>query len=75
MDKINEIEDQVLHDEMELQDLINELPFDDFINADEFLYIDNRLKSNKDLTNDEIVFIIKLNNNNNPEQIYFSSNS
>ncbi|EXX59905.1 hypothetical protein RirG_184710 [Rhizophagus irregularis DAOM 197198w] len=40
MDEIDEIEDQALHDEMELQDLINELPFDNFMDADEFLHIE-----------------------------------
>ncbi|GBC32944.2 CENP-B homolog protein 2-like [Rhizophagus irregularis DAOM 181602=DAOM 197198] len=67
MDEIDEIEDQALHDEMELQDLINELPFDNLMDADEFLHIDNCLKSNKGLTDDEIVSMIKSNNNNEPE--------
>ncbi|UZO14173.1 uncharacterized protein OCT59_005638 [Rhizophagus irregularis] len=67
MDEIDEIEDQALHDEMELQDLINELPFDNLMDADEFLHIDDCLKSNEGLTDDEIVSIIKSNNNNEPE--------
>lgn len=37
---------------MELQNLINELPFDDLMDADEFLYIDDCLKSNEGLTDD-----------------------
>ncbi|GET51782.1 CENP-B homolog protein 2-like [Rhizophagus irregularis DAOM 181602=DAOM 197198] len=67
MDEIDKIEDQALHDEMELQDLINELPFDNLMDADEFLHIDDCLKSNEGLTDDEIVSMIKSNNNNEPE--------
>jgi hypothetical protein len=67
MDEIDEIEDQALHDEMELQDLINELPFDNLMDADEFLHIDDCLKSNEGLTDDEIVSMIKSNNNNESE--------
>ena len=49
---------------MELQDLINELPFDDPLDADEFLHIDNCLKSDRGLTDDEIISMVKSNNNN-----------
>lgn len=52
---------------MELQDLINKLPFDDPMDADEFLRIDDCLKSNEGLTDDEIVSMVKSNNNNEPE--------
>ena len=52
---------------MELQNLINELPFDDLMDADEFLHIDDCLKSNEGLTDDEIVSMVKSNNNNEPE--------
>ena len=37
------------------------------MDADEFLHIDDCLKSNEGLTDDEIVFIVKLNNNSKPE--------
>ncbi|CAB4437120.1 unnamed protein product [Rhizophagus irregularis] len=50
-----------------LQDLINELPFDNLMDADEFLHIDDCLKSNEGLTDDEIVSMIKSNNNNESE--------
>ncbi|RGB39735.1 hypothetical protein C1646_754089 [Rhizophagus diaphanus] len=39
---------------MELQDLINKLPSNNLIDTDEFLHIDDCLKSNEELTNDEI---------------------
>ncbi|EXX77943.1 hypothetical protein RirG_019320 [Rhizophagus irregularis DAOM 197198w] len=52
---------------MELQDLINKLPFDDLMDADKFLHIDDCLKSNERLTDDKIVSIVKSNNNNEPE--------
>ncbi|RGB35085.1 hypothetical protein C1646_759807 [Rhizophagus diaphanus] len=52
---------------MELQDLISKLPFDDPMDADEFLRIDDCLKSNEGLTDDEIVFIVQSNNNDEPE--------
>uniref|UniRef100_U9UNG0 DDE-1 domain-containing protein n=1 Tax=Rhizophagus irregularis (strain DAOM 181602 / DAOM 197198 / MUCL 43194) TaxID=747089 RepID=U9UNG0_RHIID len=65
--KFDEIEDQAFQDEMELQDLINKLPFDDLMDADKFLHIDDCLKSNERLTDDKIVSIVKSNNNNEPE--------
>ncbi|CAB4440364.1 unnamed protein product [Rhizophagus irregularis] len=43
------------------------LPFDDPMDADEFLRIDVCLKSNEGLTDDEIVSMVKSNNNNEPE--------
>ncbi|PKK64539.1 hypothetical protein RhiirC2_787356 [Rhizophagus irregularis] len=67
INKIDKIEDQALYDEMELQDLINKLLFDNLIDANKFLHIDNCLKSNKGLTDNEIVSIIKSNNNNESE--------
>jgi hypothetical protein len=57
----------MLYDEMELQDLINELPFVDPLDADEFLHIDDCLKSNGGLTDDEIISMVKSNNNNELE--------
>ncbi|CAB4460753.1 unnamed protein product [Rhizophagus irregularis] len=39
--------DEAFWDEMELQDLISKLPFDDPMGADELLHIDDCLKSNK----------------------------
>ncbi|PKY63568.1 hypothetical protein RhiirA4_493025 [Rhizophagus irregularis] len=47
--------------------LINKLPFDNLIDVDEFLHIDDCLKSNEKLTDNEIVSIIKSNNNNEPK--------
>ncbi|PKC56431.1 hypothetical protein RhiirA1_474009 [Rhizophagus irregularis] len=67
INKIDKIEDQALHDEMKLQDLINKLPFDNLMDANEFLHIDDCLKSNKGLTDNEIISIIKPNNNNESE--------
>ncbi|CAB4478851.1 unnamed protein product [Rhizophagus irregularis] len=63
----DEIKDHASRDEMELQDLISKLPFDDPMDADEFLRIDDCLKSNEGLTDDEIVSMVKSNNNNEPE--------
>ena len=56
-------EDQAFQDEMELQDLIYRLPFDDFMDVNEFLHIDDCLKSNEGLTDDEIISMVKSNNN------------
>src|ERR1043165_7928638 len=68
-DEINdEIEDsdQEFFDEMEIQRLIYQLPFDDLMDIRDFLYIDDCLKNNEGLTDDEIVTIVK-SNNNEPE--------
>jgi hypothetical protein len=59
----NEIEDdQGVCDELELQDLIYELPFDDFMDVNEFLHIDDCLKGDEGLTDDEIISMVKSNN-------------
>ena len=58
-------DDQEIRDEMELQNLINKLPFDDPMDVEEFLHIDDSLKSNEGLTDDEIISMVK--NNNEPE--------
>jgi hypothetical protein len=72
MDEIDEIEDynndQAFNDEMELQNLINQLPFCDLMDVEEFLHIDDCLKSNEGLTDDEIVSLIVKPNNNEPEE-------
>ncbi|GBC12335.2 hypothetical protein GLOIN_2v1765309 [Rhizophagus irregularis DAOM 181602=DAOM 197198] len=65
--EIDEIKDHASRDEMELQDLISKLPFDDPMDADEFLRIDDCLKSNEGLTDDAFVSMVKSNNNNEPE--------
>jgi hypothetical protein len=64
---LDEIKDHAFRDEMELQDLISKLPFDDPMDAGEFLRIDVCLKSNEGLTDDEIVSMVKSNNNNESE--------
>src|SRR5581483_1746885 len=69
IDEIDEIEDQAFQDEIELQDLINELPFDDPMGADEFLHINDHLKSNEELTDNEIVAMVKSNNNNDEPEV------
>ena len=50
-------------DEMEIQELIYQLPFDDFMDVRDFLHVDDCLKNNEGLTDDEIVAIVKSNNN------------
>ncbi|RGB26419.1 hypothetical protein C1646_674814 [Rhizophagus diaphanus] len=51
---------------MELQDLINQLPFDDSMNVKEFLHIDDFFKKNEGLTDEEVISMVK-SNNNKPE--------
>ncbi len=46
---------------MKMQELIYKLLFDDFISAEDFFHIDNSLKNNGGLTDDEIVVIVKSN--------------
>jgi len=48
---------------MKIQELIYQLPFNDFMDIRDFLHIDNYLKNNERLTNNKIVVIIKSNNN------------
>ncbi|CAB4463486.1 unnamed protein product [Rhizophagus irregularis] len=48
---------------MELQNLINQLPFDDPINIKKFLHIDDFLKRNEGLSDKEIISMVKSNNN------------
>lgn len=43
----------------EINDLINELPFTDHLNADEFITIDQNLVVQEEMTDDEIVKIVK----------------
>jgi len=45
-----------------MQELIYKLLFDDFISIEDFLYIDNSLKNNRELIDDEIIAIVKSNN-------------
>ncbi|PKK58699.1 hypothetical protein RhiirC2_720338 [Rhizophagus irregularis] len=47
---------------MELQDLIYQLPFDDLMDIEEFLHIDDYLKGNEELTDDDIISMVKSNN-------------
>ncbi len=65
-DEIDDHDDQAVRDEMELQDLIYQLPFDDPMDVEEFLHIDDCLKNNEGLTDDEIILMVK-SNNNEPE--------
>ncbi|CAB4473441.1 unnamed protein product [Rhizophagus irregularis] len=53
--------DQEAYNEIELQELIDQLPYDDPIDAEEFLHIDDRLQVDGGLTDEEIVSIIKSN--------------
>ena len=61
-DEINDYNNQVVRDELALQDLIYELPFDDPMDVDEFLHIDNRLKGDEVFTDDEIISMVKSSN-------------
>ncbi|GET62201.1 tigger transposable element-derived protein 6-like [Rhizophagus irregularis DAOM 181602=DAOM 197198] len=64
-DETDDDDDQAIRDEMELQDLIDQLPFNDPMNVEEFLHIDDFLKGNEGLTDDEIISMVK--SNNKPE--------
>ena len=69
--EMNEMDDEIdfddqTDDEMEIQELIDQLPFNDPMSVKDFLYVDNCLKSNEGLTDDEIVSIVK-SKNNEPE--------
>ena len=66
MDDEIEDSDQEFFDEMEIQRLIYQLPFDDLMDVRDFLHIDDCLKNNEGLIDDEIVVIVK-SNNNEPE--------
>ncbi len=44
-----------------MQELIYKLLFDDFMNAEDFFHVDDSLKNNEGLIDDEIVIIIKSN--------------
>ena len=62
-DEIEDSDDQEkFFNEMEMQELIYKLPFDDFMSTEDFLHVDDSLKNNGGLTDDEIVAIVKLNN-------------
>ncbi|CAI2197023.1 18239_t:CDS:1, partial [Funneliformis geosporum] len=58
-----EHDDQVICDDIEIQELIYLLPFDDPIDIRDFIYINDCLKGSEGLTDDEIVSIVKLKNN------------
>ncbi|CAB4487081.1 unnamed protein product [Rhizophagus irregularis] len=66
MDGEIEDDDQVFHDEihneMEIQELIYQLPFDDHMDVTEFLHIDDNLKGGEGLTDEEIVSMVKSKN-------------
>jgi len=61
-DEIEDSDDQEKSfNEMEMQELIYKLPFDDFMSAEDFFHVDDSLKNNGGLTDDEIVAIVKSN--------------
>ena len=67
MDEMDDdFNDQIFYDEMEIQELIDKLPFNDPMSIEDFLHIDDRLKGNEGLTDDEIVSMVK-SKNNEPE--------
>ncbi|GES88685.1 CENP-B homolog protein 2-like [Rhizophagus clarus] len=61
-DIIEDYDEQAIRDEMEIQELINQLPFDDPMDAVDFLHIDDSLKGIEGLTDDEIVSMVKSKN-------------
>jgi hypothetical protein len=64
IDEGKENEDQAgqeAYNEIELQELIDQLPYDDPMDAEEFLHIDDRLQVDGGLNDEEIVSIIKSN--------------
>src|SRR6266540_2274185 len=61
-DKIEDFNDQEKSfNEMKMQELFYKLLFDDFMSAEDFFHVDNSLKNNEGLTDDEIVAIVKSN--------------
>ena len=71
-DEMDEIDDEIddgdqaFFDEMEIQELIYQLPIDDPMDVEDFIHIDDCLKINEGLTDDEIVFMVK-SKDNEPE--------
>ncbi|CAI2192371.1 16495_t:CDS:1, partial [Funneliformis geosporum] len=63
MDDTIEHDDQVIRDDIEIQELIYLLPFDDPMDVRDFIHIDDCLKGSEGLTDDEIVSMVKLKNN------------
>jgi hypothetical protein len=62
-DEIEDYEDQAIHDEVEIQELINQLPFDDPMDVADFLHIDDNLASSEGLTDEKIVSMVKSKDN------------
>src|SRR6266540_6789760 len=61
-DEIEDSNDQEKSfNEMKMQELFYKLLFDDFMNAEDFFHVDDSLKNNEGLTDDEIVAIVKSN--------------
>ncbi len=62
-DEIEDSDDQEKSfNEIEMQELIYKLLFDDFMSVEDFFHVDDSLKNNEGLTDDKIVAIVKLNN-------------
>lgn len=62
-DEIENYDNQAVCDKMELQDLIDQLSFDNLMGVKEFLHIDDFLKSNEGLSDEKVISMVKLNNN------------
>jgi hypothetical protein len=62
-DKIEDYDDQAIRDEIEIQELIYQLPYDDFMDVTDFLHIDDNLKNSEGLSDEEIVLMVKSKNN------------
>jgi hypothetical protein len=60
-DEIEDSDQEEFFNEMEMQELIYKLPFNDFMSAEDFLHVDDSLKNNGGLTDDEIVAMVKSN--------------
>ncbi|CAB4424685.1 unnamed protein product [Rhizophagus irregularis] len=45
------------------QEEVDEIPFDDHMDADEFIHVDDHLKSNEGLTDEEIISLVNLDKN------------
>ncbi|CAB4476275.1 unnamed protein product [Rhizophagus irregularis] len=67
--EIGGYDEQVVRDKLALQDLIYELPFNDLIDVNEFLHIDDCLKGDEGLTDDEIISMVKSNNDESKENL------
>ena len=62
-ESVNQLGEDNQVEREEIQFLIDQLPFDDHMDADEFIHVDDHLKSNEGLTDEEIISLVNLDKN------------